>query len=124
MLIAFVLFFYPLVLSFFYCVFTRVGWSRDFHALAVFLSCFLKRENYSARMTMVLYPYLTSYMLVAAKIHFSSCVVTDNDCANVTFTLIRGISHSTCKNYGVLDSTAEVPKVGAAILCQGRRQNM
>ena len=34
--------------------------------------------------TILLYRYLTSYRVVAAKICFSSCVVTDNDFTNVT----------------------------------------
>ena len=35
-----VCFFYALVLSFFYCLFRRVGWSCDFHAIAIFFSYF------------------------------------------------------------------------------------
>ena len=35
--------------------------------------------------TILLYWYLTSYRLVAAKIYFSSCIVTDNDFTNYVY---------------------------------------
>ena len=50
-------FFYSLILSFFYCCFKLGDWLRNFLLVVRFFSCFLKRENYSAGMTVVFSRY-------------------------------------------------------------------
>ena len=65
------------------------------NAISYFVSC--KNTNLNSQKyvlnnpaslgctTILLYWYLTSYRLVAAKICFSCCVIMDNDFTNVTF---------------------------------------